>query len=112
MKLYVDIKKRFGEFNLDVKIDLKKGKPAKSTVSPILVEGNKSKIKVVIESGRTHQIRVHLNSVGLPIIGDAIYGRTASNINRVLLHSKVTKIFNYTFESPEPKEFRVYDFNS
>ena len=62
------------------KIDLKKGKPAKSTVSPILVEGNKSKIKVVIESGRTHQIRVHLNSVGLPIIGDAIYGRTASNI--------------------------------
>ena len=94
------------------KIDLKKGKPAKSTVSPILVEGNKSKIKVVIESGRTHQIRVHLNSVGLPIIGDAIYGRTASNINRVLLHSKVTKIFNYVFESPEPKEFRVYDFNS
>ena len=94
------------------KIDLKKGKPAKSTVSPILVEGNKSKIKVVIESGRTHQIRVHLNSVGLPIIGDAIYGRTASNINRVLLHSKVTKIFDYVFESKEPKEFRVYDFHS
>ncbi|MBY0539882.1 MAG: RNA pseudouridine synthase [Campylobacterales bacterium] len=94
------------------KIDLKRGKPAKSTVYPVLVEGNKSKIKIVIESGRTHQIRVHLNSVGLPIIGDAIYGRTASNINRVLLHSKVTKIFNYIFESPEPKEFRVYDFNS
>uniref|UniRef100_UPI00404768AB pseudouridine synthase family protein n=1 Tax=Aliarcobacter sp. TaxID=2321116 RepID=UPI00404768AB len=94
------------------KIDMKKGKPAKSTVYPVLVEGNKSKIKVVIESGRTHQIRVHLNSVGLPIIGDAIYGRAASNINRVLLHSKITKIFDYVFESPEPKEFRVYDFNS
>ena len=36
---------------------------------------------------------------------------TASNINRVLLHSKVTKIFDYTFEAPEPKEFKVYDFN-
>ena len=94
------------------KIDLKKGKPAKSTVYPVLVEGNKSKIKIVIESGRTHQIRVHLNSVGLPIIGDAIYGRTASNINRVLLHSKVTRIFDYEFISPEPKEFRVYDFHS
>ncbi len=94
------------------KIDVKRGKSAKSTVYPVLVEGNKSKIKVVIESGRTHQIRVHLNSVGLPIIGDAIYGRTSSNVNRVLLHSKITKIFDYTFEAPEPKEFKVYDFNS
>lgn len=92
------------------KIDLKNGKNAKTTVYPLLVEGNKSKIKVVIESGRTHQIRVHLNSVGLPIIGDAIYGRTASNVNRVLLHSKITKIFDYTFEANEPKEFKVYDF--
>lgn len=93
------------------KIDIKKGKPAKSTVYPLLVEGNKSKIKIVIESGRTHQIRVHLNSIGLPIIGDAIYGRTASNINRVLLHSKVTRIFDYEFIAPEPREFKVYDFN-
>ncbi len=93
------------------KIDLKRGKPAITTIYPLLVEGNKSKIKVVIESGRTHQIRVHLNSIGFPILGDAVYGRTASNINRVLLHSKVTKIFDYTFEAPEPKEFKVYDFN-
>ena len=92
------------------KID-KHGKSAKTTVYPMLVEGNKSKIKLVIESGRTHQIRVHLNSVGLPIIGDAIYGRTASNVNRVLLHSKITRIFDYEFKSPEPKEFKVYDFS-
>ena len=65
----------------------------------------------MIESGRTHQIRVHLNFAGLPIIGDAIYGRTASNVNRVLLHSKITKIFDYTFEAREPKEFKVYDFS-
>lgn len=93
------------------KIDLKRGKPAKSTVYPLLVEGNKSKVKVVIESGRTHQIRVHLSSIGFPIIGDALYGRVVSNVNRVLLHSKVTKIFDYVFESPETKEFKVYDFN-
>ncbi|MGB5792441.1 pseudouridine synthase family protein [Poseidonibacter sp.] len=93
------------------KIDMKKGKPAKSTVYPLLVEGNKSKIKVVIESGRTHQIRVHLNSVGLPIIGDLMYGKPATNITRVLLHSKITRIFDYEFECKEPREFRVYEFN-
>jgi len=93
------------------KVDAKKGKPAKSTVYPMLVEGHHSKIKIVIESGRTHQIRVHLNSVGFPIIGDAIYGKTATNINRVLLHSKITKILGYEFEAKEPREFRVFEFN-
>lgn len=93
------------------KIDMKKGKPAKTTVYPMLVEGKKSKIKVLIESGRTHQIRVHLNSVGLPIIGDSVYGKAAPNINRVLLHSKKTKIFDYEFEAKEPREFNVYEFN-
>jgi len=92
------------------KID-RKGKPAKSTVYPMLVEGNKSKVKVVIETGRTHQIRVHLNNVGFPIIGDSLYGKPAANINRVLLHSKVTRIFDYEFEAKEPREFKVYEFN-
>ncbi|RXK05324.1 pseudouridine synthase family protein [Halarcobacter bivalviorum] len=92
------------------KVD-KKGKPAKTTVYPMFVEGNKSKVKVVIDTGRTHQIRVHLNYIGLPIIGDTIYGKPVSNINRVLLHSKRTKIFDYDFEAVEPREFKVYDFN-
>ncbi len=93
------------------KIDSKKGKSAKTYVYPLFVEGNKSKVKVVIETGRTHRIRVHLSNVGFPIIGDATYGKSAPNINRVLLHSKKTKIFDYEFESPEPREFKVYDFN-
>ena len=92
------------------KID-KMGKVQKQLFIHLLVEGNKSKIKLVIESGRTHQIRVHLNSVGLPIIGDAIYGRTASNVNRVLLHSKLQKYLIIFLKQKEPKEFKVYDFS-
>jgi len=90
------------------KIDKKKGKSAKTTVYPMFIEGNKSKIKVVIDTGRTHQIRVHLNSVGLPIIGDAIYGKLSPNVQRVLLHSKKTKILDYEFEAKEPREFNIF----
>jgi 23S rRNA pseudouridine1911/1915/1917 synthase len=45
-------------------------------------------IKVAIATGRTHQIRVHLNAIGHPVVGDGIYGgvhrRTPSNLRAVL----------------------------
>jgi len=39
-----------------------------------------------LESGRTHQIRVHLASIGLPVAGDRVYGRAAGS-PRVFLHA-------------------------
>lgn len=93
------------------KIDSKNGKSAYTKVIPMFIEGNKSKIKVLIDTGRTHQIRLHLNSVGLPIIGDGVYGKVSPNVKRVLLHSRRTKIFDYDFESKEPKEFYVFGLN-
>ena len=55
------------------KIDIKKGKPAKTTIYPMFVDGNHSKVKIVIQNGRTHQIRYHLSQKWLPIIGDKLY---------------------------------------
>jgi 23S rRNA pseudouridine1911/1915/1917 synthase len=92
------------------RIDEKHGKPAKTTVIPYMVEGNKSKVKIIIENGRTHQIRVHLQSVGIPIIGDLQYGKPSNQVQRVMLHSKITKIFDYEFEAQEPKEFFHFGF--
>jgi 23S rRNA pseudouridine1911/1915/1917 synthase len=92
------------------KID-KAGKEAYTKVFPMFVEGNKSKVKVIIDTGRTHQIRVHLNHAGLPIMGDAIYGKTSNHVKRVLLHSRRTKIFDYEFESKEPREFNIFGLN-
>jgi len=46
-----------------------------------------SLLKVAIATGRTHQIRVHLNAIGHPIVGDALYGgvhrRTTSDLRAV-----------------------------
>ena len=92
------------------KIDSLKGKPAKTTVTPYQVEGNKSKVKIIIENGRTHQIRVHCQSIGYPIIGDAQYGKIVSQVHRMLLHSKVTRILHYEFQAKEPREFYYFGF--
>jgi 23S rRNA pseudouridine1911/1915/1917 synthase len=47
-----------------------------------------SLLKIAIATGRTHQIRVHLNAIGHPIVGDATYGgvhrRVTQNLRSVL----------------------------
>ncbi|MBI3873753.1 MAG: RluA family pseudouridine synthase [Arcobacter sp.] len=92
------------------KIDLVKGKPALTIVTPYMVEGHKSKIQIVIENGRTHQIRVHLQYAGFPIVGDIQYGKPSTQVQRVMLHSKITKIMDYEFEAREPREFFHFGF--
>jgi len=44
-------------------------------------------VKVGIETGRTHQIRVHMKGLNHPILGDEVYGRTSKHANRQMLHA-------------------------
>ncbi len=47
-----------------------------------------SLLKCTLDTGRTHQIRVHLRAIGCPVLGDAVYGkRDPFGIGRPLLHS-------------------------
>ena len=79
------------------------GKPAHTEVTPMEVVGKYSKVKVVIQEGRTHQIRVHLRSIGYPIVGDEQYG--GRNYKRVMLHARKVELLGHTFEVQEPKAF-------
>jgi 23S rRNA pseudouridine1911/1915/1917 synthase len=53
-------------------------------------------LEVRLETGRTHQIRVHLQAIGLPVAGDAVYGRGGElGLDRQFLHAA-----RLTFEHP------------
>ncbi len=86
-----------------------KGKEAISFVEPVMIEGRYSLVKVTIKTGRTHQIRVHLSSVGNPVLGDYKYSKHKAE--RLMLHSSYMKIFEEEFKAPLPSIFRKYGFS-
>lgn len=61
----------------------------KECITHFFVESTKDNmtlVKLKLETGRTHQIRVHMKHIGHPIIGDTLYGTESNLINRQALH--------------------------
>ena len=65
----------------------KTGKEAITHFKEIKTNGNDTLVKCQIETGRKHQIRVHLSHLHHPIIGDSLYGKASSKIKRMALHA-------------------------
>ena len=76
-------------------------------------ESEISLVELNLETGRTNQIRVHMASVGHPVVGDRKYGHgnDSSPIDRLCLHARVLEFIHpmtekkVRFETPLPKEF-------
>lgn len=49
---------------------------------------NHTLLKINLETGKTHQIRVHLSHLGFPLLGDTLYGKNTDLISRQALHCK------------------------
>ena len=72
-----------------------------------------SLVRCVLETGRTHQIRVHLAAVGHPVLGDVVYGgvRAGAPFGRPALHAAVLSFAHpvtgetLEFEAPLPADF-------
>jgi 23S rRNA pseudouridine1911/1915/1917 synthase len=89
------------------RIDPKRGKPAHTIVKPNEVQGKKSKVNITIDTGRTHQIRVHLSHMGYPIVGDDQYG-SRTRAKRTLLHAASIALLGRTYTAPEPRDIQRY----
>lgn len=61
-------------------------------------------VKINLETGRTHQIRVHFSYIGFPLAGDEMYGGDCSDISRQALHCKTVR-----FCHPITKEIITID---
>ena len=66
----------------------KNGKEAIIHYNVIKEYKNYSLVELILETGRTHQIRCHLSYINHPIIGDKLYGDKSNLASRCLLHSK------------------------
>ena len=83
----------------------------------VLKESNNlSLVNCALETGRTHQIRVHMSAIGHPLIGDSLYGTDSDFIDRQALHCyklqfihPVTKC-NLDFLCSLPCDFKNFDF--
>jgi 23S rRNA pseudouridine1911/1915/1917 synthase len=89
------------------KIDPKLGKSAHTVVKPNEVQGKKSKVDITIDTGRTHQIRVHLAHMGYPVVGDEQYG-SRTQAKRTLLHAASVTLLGHTYTAPEPADIKRY----
>ncbi len=88
------------------------GKPSLTRWRALATDGMVTLVRVVIETGRTHQIRVHMSWLGHPLAGDTMYGTDEVILPRHGLHCARTA-FNHpitgervTLSSPIPADMR------
>lgn len=95
-------------------INERNGKPAVTHYRVLERFGNYTYIECQLETGRTHQIRVHMASIGHPLLGDAVYGPKkcpVKNLQGQTLHAMVLGFIHprtgayMEFEAPLPEYF-------
>lgn len=98
---------------VEMAVDAKHGKEAITHFKVLERFGDFTFVEVNIETGRTHQIRVHMSYIGHPVVGDPLYSRKKNpfNIKGQALHAFRLGLYHprsgefMTFEAPVPEDF-------
>lgn len=86
-------------------VDFDRGEPAVTHYHLIREANGHSLVSLQLETGRTHQIRIHLKHLGFPLVGDYLYNPDMEYISRQALHS-----FRLSF--PHPITGEAMDFTA
>jgi tRNA pseudouridine32 synthase/23S rRNA pseudouridine746 synthase len=92
--------------------DRKGAQAARTGWRVVAREGAFALMQMSPETGRMHQIRVHLMSLGCPILGDALYGEGQATAPRLMLHAEKLALPHpeggqLVLEAPVPDDFRA-----
>ena len=102
---------------IEREINFENGQEAITYYQVLKEENNLSLVQFTLETGRTHQIRVHSKYLGAPIIGDSLYHKTSNLIDRQALHAFKIEFIHpvlkkkISFETKIPKDIQNI-FNS
>lgn len=90
----------------------KNAQPARTGWQVLARNGDHALMQLTPETGRMHQIRVHLMSLGCPILGDGLYGEGQATGARVMLHAARLEVPHpdggtLMLEAPVPEDFQA-----
>ena len=88
-------------------VDLRNGKEAETSFRVLKRFSNSTIVECVLKTGRTHQIRVHMNYIGHPVIGDPLYGKG----NR-LIYDDGQLLYAHYIKFIHPRTKKALDFDS
>ncbi|MGM8212682.1 RluA family pseudouridine synthase [Virgibacillus sp. W0430] len=92
----------------------KSGQRAVTHYKMIRASTNYSLVEIKLETGRTHQIRVHFSHLGHPLVGDDLYGGSLCQMTRQALHCAEIRVEHpltkeiLTFQSPLPNDMSSF----
>lgn len=81
-------------------IDFENGESAVTHYRTVAEQNGHSLVELHLETGRTHQIRIHMKYLGFPLIGDSLYNPDMEWIGRQALHSHRLKFFHPITRKP------------
>ncbi len=74
-------------------VDHANGRPARTDWRVVRTDGGETRVRLMPRTGRTHQLRVHMLTLGHPILGDPFYApETAAAHPRMMLHSESLRL--------------------
>ena len=85
------------------------GRESQTVVTPIATSSGATLAEIQLETGRTHQIRIHLASIGHPVLGDRKYGPATRTAPRLMLHAWLIEHQSIgRLIAPPPEDFAAF----